>query len=157
MVHQITKEQFINANIDKVWSFVSSPHNLKLITPEYMNFVIQSNNLPEKMHPGMIISYKVSPILNIRTNWVTEITHVKKNEFFVDEQRVGPYKIWHHQHHLKTHKNGVLMTDIISYRLPFGFLGRIINTLFIKRKLESVFNYRFKAIDRIFNNLESTK
>lgn len=156
MVHQIIKEQFINASIDKVWAFVSSPHNLKVITPEYMNFVIQSNNLPEKMHPGMIISYKVSPILNIRTNWVTEITHVQKNEFFVDEQRVGPYKIWHHQHHLKKHKNGVLMTDIISYRLPFGVLGRIINTLFIKRKLESIFNYRFRAINQIFNNLESS-
>lgn len=152
MIHQIRKEQFLNANIRDVWDFVSSPKNLKKITPKYMNFVIKSKNLDEKIYPGMIISYKVSPILSVPTNWVTEITHVKKNEIFVDEQRVGPYQIWHHEHLFKEEKNGVLMIDIISYKLPFGILGRIINYLFIKNKILNIFNYRFNKMNEIFNN-----
>ena len=99
----------------------------------------------------MIIYYKVSPILKIPTRWVTEITHVKKNQYFVDEQRVGPYKIWHHEHHFKVQKDGVLMTDIISYKLPFGILGRIVNFLFIKNKINDIFNYRYNRMEEIFN------
>ena len=98
MIHQIRTEQFLNTTLDNLWDFVTSPQNLKKITPKYMNFVIKSENRLEKIYPGMIICYKVSPILKIPTTWVTEITHVKKNKLFVDEQRVGPYKIWHHEH-----------------------------------------------------------
>ncbi len=152
MIHQIRKKQFLNAKIEDVWGFVSSPKNLKKITPKHMNFIITSKNVNEKIYPGMIISYKVSPILRIPTSWVTEITHVKKNTLFVDEQRVGPYKIWHHEHLFIEEKNGVLMIDIISYKLPFGLLGRIINYLFIKNKILNIFNYRFNKMNEIFND-----
>jgi ligand-binding SRPBCC domain-containing protein len=151
MIHQIRKEQFLNAKMEDVWDFVTSPYNLKKITPDYMNFLIQSQNINEKIYPGMIICYKVSPILKIPTTWVTEITNVKKNEFFVDEQRVGPYKIWHHQHLFREEKNGVLMIDIVSYKLPFGIIGRLVNLLFIKNKLNDIFNYRYDKMNEIFN------
>jgi len=151
MIHQIRTEQFLNAKIEDVWAFVSSPRNLKKITPDYMNFTIKSKNVNEQIYPGMIIFYKVSPILKIPTGWVTEITHVKKNKLFVDEQRVGPYKIWHHEHLFKEEKNGVLMIDIISYKLPFGILGKLVNYLFIKRKISKIFNYRFNKMNEIFN------
>jgi len=151
MIHQIRKEQFLNTTIENVWDFVTSPKNLKKITPEYMNFVIKSNNMSKKIYPGMIICYKVSPILKISTTWVTEITHVKKNRLFVDEQRVGPYKIWHHEHLFKEEHGCVLMTDIISYKLPFGIVGKLLNTLFIKKKIHSIFNYRYEKLDEIFN------
>ena len=145
-------EQFLKADLEKVWSFVSSPRNLKLITPPYMGFNITSIDLPEKMYAGMIITYKVSPILSIPTTWVTEITHVSEKKFFIDEQRVGPYTMWHHQHFFKEHKNGVLMNDIITYKAPFGPLGVIANSLFIRKKLESIFNYRYKTLNQIFNS-----
>ena len=145
------KEQFLNASIEDVWDFASSPKNLKKITPDYMNFVIKSKNREEKIYPGMIICYKVSPLLKIPTSWVTEITHVEKNKFFVDEQRVGPYKIWHHEHLFKQEEKGVLMIDIISYKLPFGILGRLVNFLFIKNKINNIFNYRYDRMNKIFN------
>ena len=116
-----------------------------------MNFVIKSDNCEEKIYPGMILCYKVSPLLKIPTNWVTEITHVEKNKFFVDEQRVGPYKIWHHEHLFKQEEKGVLMIDIISYKLPFGILGRLVNFLFIKKKINNIFNYRYDRMKEIFN------
>jgi len=152
MIHQLKTEQFLKADLEKVWSFVSSPRNLKLITPPYMGFNITSTDLPEKMYAGMIITYKVSPILSIPATWVTEITHVSEKKFFIDEQRVGPYTMWHHQHFFKEHKNGVLMNDIITYKAPFGPLGVIANSLFIRKKLESIFNYRYKTLNKIFNS-----
>ena len=151
MIHQIRREQFLNTTLDKLWDFVTSPQNLKKITPKYMNFVIESENRLEKIYPGMIICYKVSPILKIPTTWVTEITHVKKNKLFVDEQRVGPYKIWHHEHLFRVEGEGVLMIDIVSYKLPFGIIGKLLNTLFIKHKIQDIFNYRFNKLDEIFN------
>ncbi len=151
MIHQIRKEQFLNTTMKDLWDFATDPQNLKKITPEHMNFVITSENMPEKIYPGMIICYKVSPILKIPTTWVTEITHVKKNKLFVDEQRVGPYKIWHHEHLFREVKNGVLMTDIISYKLPFGIIGKLVNVLFIRAKINHIFNYRYNKLNEIFN------
>ena len=152
MIHQLKTEQFLKSDLEKVWNFVSSPRNLKLITPPYMGFNITSTDLPEKMYAGMIITYKVSPVLSIPTTWVTEITHVSEKKFFIDEQRVGPYTMWHHQHFFKERKNGVLMNDIITYKAPFGPLGVIANSLFIRKKLESIFNYRYKTLNKIFNS-----
>jgi ligand-binding SRPBCC domain-containing protein len=148
--YQFEKEQKINASIDELWDFISSPKNLKEITPAYMGFDIISKNNSEKMYPGMIISYVVRPLMNLKTNWVTEITQVKDKEYFVDEQRVGPYKIWHHQHILIPVKDGVLMRDIISYQPPFGILGKIANKLVIKKKLNESFDYRFIALQNKF-------
>jgi ligand-binding SRPBCC domain-containing protein len=152
--YQKFQEQKIPATIEEVWDFMSSPANLKEITPDYMGFDITSKDLPEKMYPGMIISYKVSPLLGIKTTWVTEITHVKDHEFFVDEQRVGPYTIWHHQHLLEPIEKGVLMKDIISYVPPFGFLGAIANSIVIKKKLNEIFEYRLKAVEEKFGRYE---
>lgn len=148
--YQLHREQKINASIAEVWDFISSPGNLKKITPAYMGFDITTENLPEKMYEGMIISYLVSPLLGIKTKWVTEITHIKENHFFVDEQRVGPYTLWHHQHIIKPIKNGTLMNDIVSYQPPFGILGSIANSFTIKNKLKEIFDYRTLAIDKHF-------
>jgi len=149
---QFTKEQLLFTSIDEIWDFISSPKNLKEITPDYMGFDIISENLPEKMYPGMIISYLVSPLLGIKTNWVTEITHVKEGEFFVDEQRVGPYNLWHHQHHIEEKDGQVLMTDIITYEPPFGLIGKIANGLVITKKLEEIFAYRKMILEKKFNH-----
>lgn len=145
--YQFYREQKLNASIEEIWDFISSPKNLKLITPKHMGFDITSKNLPEKMYQGMIISYKVSPLLGIKTNWVTEITHLKELEYFVDEQRIGPYAMWHHQHHLEPIENGILMKDIVTYQPPLGFLGAIANTLIIRNKLEEIFAFRKTAVE----------
>lgn len=151
-IYQLYKEQKVPASIEEVWDFISSPKNLKKITPDYMGFDITSKHLPDKMYPGMIISYIVKPVLGIKTTWVTEITHVKDNEFFVDEQRVGPYTIWHHQHRVQAIEGATLMTDIVSYKPPFGILGRMANSLLIADKLEEIFAYREKALIEIFGS-----
>ncbi len=146
--YQLHKEQQVNTNLNEIWDFISSPKNLKEITPDHMGFNITSKNVNEKMYPGMIISYKVSPLLGIKLNWVTEITQVKEKEFFIDEQRIGPYTMWHHQHFVKENKDGVLMTDIVTYQPPFGILGSIANSLIIKKQLEDIFDYRKIALEK---------
>ena len=152
--YQFNKQQKINWSIDEIWEFISSPGNLKEITPDYMGFDIKTNNLPEKMYPGMIISYKVSPLLGIKMTWVTEITQVVEKKYFVDEQRVGPYSIWHHQHIIEPIENGVLMTDIVSYAPPLGFLGALANSLLIKNKLNEIFDYRTQAVEKRYGIYE---
>jgi ligand-binding SRPBCC domain-containing protein len=148
-MHRLITKQQLPIDIDFAWDFFSSPKNLSLITPPEMNFVIKTV-LPEKMYAGMFIEYKVSPLLGIPLTWVTEITHVREKEFFVDEQRVGPYKIWHHQHHFKITNNGVEMTDILDYKLPAGILGKLINKLYIGKKVNSIFDYRRKKLIELF-------
>lgn len=149
-VYTLNQTLTIPSTIDKVWDFISSPGNLKKITPEYMGFDITTKNLPEKMYPGMIISYKVSPFLGIKMTWVTEITQVRELKYFVDEQRVGPYRMWHHQHFIEPVEGGVLMTDIVDYQPPLGFLGAIANQLIIKSQLNEIFSYRTKQLEAYF-------
>lgn len=156
-IYQLFTEQKIPASIDEVWDFISSPGNLKRITPDYMGFDITSTHLPEKMYAGMIISYIVKPLLGIKTSWVTEITHVRDKEFFVDEQRIGPYTMWHHEHKIEPIEGGVLMKDIVTYRPPFGILGKIANRLIIGKKVKSIFDYREQAIIEIFGPFEENK
>lgn len=148
--YQFKTEQKVNAPIEEVWDFISSPANLKEITPDYMGFDITSGHLSDKMYEGMIITYKVSPLLGIKTDWMTEITHIREMEYFVDEQRIGPYKLWHHQHHISPIEGGVLMKDIVTYAPPFGLIGAVANRIVIKNKLEEIFNYRFKAVESKF-------
>ena len=148
--YQLVKIQKLSASIGEVWDFISSPENLKEITPPYMGFVVTSNTGLGKMYPGMIITYKVSPMFNIKMNWMTEITHIKDLEYFVDEQRIGPYSMWHHQHKIEPIDGGVLMTDIITYQPPMGFLGAIANALFIKRQLQEIFDYRKIGLENRF-------
>ncbi len=147
---QIKRSQKIAATIDQLWDFISDPDNLKRITPPEMGFEITSDKTAKKMYEGMIISYRVKPMLNISTVWVTEITYIKNNEYFVDEQRIGPYKMWHHEHMLTSIDGGILMTDIVSYQPPFGILGTLANLLIIKKKLNQIFDFRTLAMEEIF-------
>ncbi len=148
--YQLNKKQFIPSTIDNVWEFISDPENLKVITPEHMGFEITSGNLPERMYPGMIITYNVKPLWGIRMKWVTEITHVEEKRYFVDEQRSGPYYMWHHQHIIEPVEGGVMMTDIVSYKPPLGFLGAIANGLIIRRQLNDIFDYRERVLEKKF-------
>lgn len=150
VITQLYFEQKLPTTIENVWDFISSPANLERITPSYMGFNILSRNLPKKMYPGIFITYKVHPLFNIPLSWVTEITHLKEHQYFVDEQRIGPYAIWHHEHHIEAITGGVLMKDILSYRLPYGYLGRIVNALFIKKKVATIFTYREQALAELF-------
>lgn len=150
-MYQLIKKQFVQTDLQTCWDFFSSPKNLKVITPDYMGFNVLTE-IPEKMYEGLMIEYKVTPLLSIPMNWITEIKYVHDKEFFVDEQRKGPYKIWHHEHHFKEVEGGVEMTDIVSYEIPMGILGRMMYPVIVKKKLEEIFDYRFKKVDEIFNS-----
>lgn len=115
-----------------------------------MGFHVTGGTGQGKMYPGMIITYHVSPMLGIKMNWMTEITHVQDGRYFVDEQRQGPYTMWHHQHHIEAHGDGVRMYDIVTYVPPFGFLGAIANRLFIQRQLKEIFDFREQALLKYF-------
>lgn len=117
-----------------------------------MGFHILGDSVPEKMYAGQIIEYYVTPVAGIKMHWVTEITHVQDKLYFVDEQRFGPYSFWHHKHFLKEVSEGVEMTDILHYKIPFGFLGKIVNALFIKKKINEIFNYRYNKLEQLFNH-----
>ncbi|NNC84702.1 MAG: SRPBCC family protein, partial [Bacteroidia bacterium] len=131
-----------------------SPGNLNKITPDDLEFKILSEPV-KRMYAGQIIRYKIKPLLNIPMTWVTEITQVESKQFFIDEQRFGPYKFWHHQHHFKQTEEGVLMTDILHYSLYGGFLGNFLNNLFIRKKIEGIFTHRTKVIDKLFSKREA--
>jgi ligand-binding SRPBCC domain-containing protein len=148
-MYQIKTKQIIPTDLETCWDFFSSPKNLKKITPTYMGFEVLLE-IPEKMYAGLMIEYEVKPLLGIPMKWITEITHVDELKFFVDEQRKGPYKIWHHEHHFKQVENGIEMTDIVSYEIPFGILGKIAHPLLVKKKLTEIFDYRFQKVEEIF-------
>ncbi len=141
--------QFVPASLDIVWDFFSSPANLSKITPTKMGFQITS---PEQkdFYAGMFITYKVSPALGIKLDWVTEITQINNRKFFIDEQRRGPYSIWHHEHHFEEVKGGVQMHDILYYTVPFGFIGNLADLIFVSRKVKQIFAYREKQIQVLF-------
>ncbi len=149
-IHLLRRQQIIHGNPDAVWKFFSTPANLARITPPYMNFTVTSEDVGEEIYPGQIITYKVSPLLHIPLFWMTEITHVQQGKMFVDEQRKGPYKLWHHQHHFEPTDKGVLMTDVVHYRLPLGLLGAVAHSVFVRRQLEDIFDYRHHAVLEIF-------
>lgn len=153
-VYSLKTVQNIPVSIDKAWDFFSSPGNLQAITPDNLGFRVISKYHGEKMYAGQIIEYKVSPLLGIPLYWMTEITHVEDKKYFVDEQRYGPYSMWHHQHHFKLIDGGVEMTDIIHYKLPLWFLGDIANGLFVKKQLQEIFDYRFKKVEEMFGRLK---
>lgn len=138
-------------SLDKAWDFFSSPLNLGKITPPEMNFVVTSSYTDQTvMYPGMLITYKVSPLMGIKLDWVTEITHVKDKEYFVDEQRFGPYALWHHEHHFKEINGGVHMTDLFTYAIGYGPIGSIANSALVAKKVNDIFKYREKAVIELF-------
>lgn len=140
-------------DINTLWKFASSPKNLRLITPAYMGFDIVSDFLEEEMYPGQIIAYKVSPLLGIPMTWITEITHVKDQAYFVDNQRFGPYAMWHHRHVFRSIQGGVEMTDLVHYKLPMGWLGDWAHALLVRRKIEDIFHYRYRKMEALFGKI----
>ena len=138
----------------EAWKFLSDPANLKTITPDYMGFEILSG-ADRPMYSGQIIQYIVTPVAGIKTKWVTEITHVKDGEYFVDEQRFGPYALWHHKHFIKPIDGGVEMEDIIDYKLPFGILGQIFHPVLVKPKLREIFDYRKQKLIELFGEYKA--
>lgn len=148
-IYRLYKKQNLPISIEEAWEFLSSPTNLKTITPDYMSFDILSG-ADRPMYPGQIIQYIVTPVLRIKTKWVTEITHVVDKKYFVDEQRFGPYALWHHKHFIKEINGGIEMEDIIDYKLPFGWLGQLLHPILVKPKLEEIFNYRTKKLEELF-------
>lgn len=141
--------QFLPIDLETAWNYFSTPNNLNEITPPDMVFDIVSE-VPEHMYEGQFIMYELSPFLNIRMQWVTEITHIKPRHFFVDEQRKGPYRIWHHEHHFEERAGGVLMTDILHYDIGKSILGTLAGQLFVHRKVRSIFAYRKQVLQKKF-------
>jgi len=150
-IHRLVSVQQIPVSLEKTWQFFSDPKNLMTITPPFLNLVITNEVFGEEVYPGQVMTYKVKPLLGIGVEWMTEITHVEKQKMFVDEQRKGPYKLWHHQHHFKTKNGNTEMIDIVHYRLPFSFLGEAMHFI-VKKKLLEIFSYRYKKIIELFGD-----
>ena len=148
-MYQLKRTQFIKADLQTCWKYFSAPGNLHIITPDYVDFRVHTF-VPENMYEGLIIKYTMKPILGIRLNWISEIKTIRDENYFVDEQREGPYKMWHHEHHFKEVEGGVEMTDIISYLMPYGIIGKLAHWLFIRRQLDEIFAYRFNKVNELF-------
>ena len=148
-IYRLETIQNLPISKSHAWDFLSNPKNLKRITPDYMGFKI-INGTADKMYAGQIIQYMVTPVMGIPTKWVTEITHVDDGNYFVEEQRFGPYSLWHHKHFIKAIKNGVEMKDIIDYKIPLGIIGRIAQPILVAPKLKEIFEYRKNALIELF-------
>jgi ligand-binding SRPBCC domain-containing protein len=152
-VYTLKTIQQIPIALDEAWTFFSRPDNLSRITPEHMQFKIISQHHGTVMYAGQIIEYKVKPLLGIPLYWMTEITHVKDKQYFIDEQRFGPYSLWHHQHHFEEVNGGVRMTDIVHYKLPLGWLGDMAQSLFVGRQLKGIFDFRYEKVEQLFGKM----
>lgn len=155
-VYSIKEVQQMPVSLDEAWSFFSHPRNLAVMTPEYLNLKFTNELFGNEMYPGQVMTYKVKPLLGIPMFWMTEITHVRDREFFVDEQRFGPYALWHHQHHFREIPGGVEMTDLVHYKVPGWVLGDLANTLFIRKKLEEIFSFRRKKVEELFGVFQAS-
>lgn len=146
-IYKLEKSQLLDIDVETAWNFFSNPSNLQRITPDDLSFNILSP-LPDKVYPGLIILYKIKIFTFIPINWVTEITQVRENEFFIDEQRFGPYKFWHHQHSFEEKNGKTLMKDIVHYGLPFGIIGRLAKGI-VQKQLKEIFDYRQSILSDI--------
>lgn len=150
-IYTLTTQQEFKITIEKAWDYFSSPKNLPEISPAKMGFRITSQ-VDAKAYVGQIITYKVGIFPLFKSNWVTEITAVKEQAFFIDEQRFGPYAMWHHEHFFEQMPNGnTQMKDKVSYKMPFGFVGHLAQRLFVKKQLTKIFTYRYKTLEKLFN------
>lgn len=148
MLHQIHRSQFIQADPGRVWEFFSSPANLNALTPPELRFEILND--PGPMYAGQVIAYRIRVAPGVRVRWLTEITHVERGVYFVDEQRIGPYRIWHHEHRFSPAGGGVKMTDRVTYGLGFGPLGELAHSLWVRRQLKGIFDYRERRVAELF-------
>ena len=151
MSYQLQRTQRLNCSLEEAWEFFSSPKNLPRITPPDMKFKIMSDLPEENIYKGMLIDYTVAPVLGIDMNWRTEITNVDPNKSFTDNQVKGPYKLWNHFHEFIPNEDGVLVKDTVDYELPLGILGNIAHSLFVRKKLDYIFDYRHQVIEKLFN------
>ncbi|MEO9511562.1 MAG: SRPBCC family protein [Flavobacteriaceae bacterium] len=152
-LYQLYSKQLLPISKQEAWDFISNPKNLNVITPKHMGFnIISGDDRP--MFSGQIIQYVVKPFPLLRTKWVTEITHVSVGKYFVDEQRFGPYSFWHHKHFLKETKDGIEMEDIIDYKIPFGILGKLAHQIFVRKKLQCIFEYRKEKLTELFGKVD---
>ena len=149
-IYQKRWSQLVPGDLHQVWDFFSRPENLERITPNDMQFDIITDVSGVEMYAGLLIEYKVSPFPGFRTQWVTEITAVKKEKYFIDEQRFGPFSFWHHQHHFAEVDEGVLMTDILHYGIPFGPIGWLANKISVSNRIERIFEHRKSVIPQYF-------
>lgn len=154
MKHRLYREQQLNCDIETAWHFFSSPKNLSKITPKDMGFTVLSDYNGEQIAKGMVIDYIVSPLLKIPLKWRTIITHVDTNKSFTDFQVKGPYKYWKHFHEFIPNRGGVLMKDTVDYEMPFGFIGKMAHLLFVKKKLEAIFDFRYTILEKLFNTIK---
>ncbi len=150
--HELHTKQLLRIGLDEAWAFFSSPMNLSAITPPSMNFRILSGFEEGVTREGMLICYKVSPLFGIPLTWVTKIVEVQDNQQFTDIQLKGPYAEWIHTHRFRAVSGGVEMIDDLKYKLPFGILGRFAHWLFVRRQIENIFNYRYRALEQRFNS-----
>lgn len=150
MKHKLFREQQLNCDLKTAWKFFSSANNLSEITPKDMGFTLVTEMEDDEIYEGMLIDYYVSPLFGIKMKWQTEITHVDFQKSFIDFQKKGPYKLWKHHHEFIPNDEGVLMRDTIDYELPMGFLGEIAHSLFVKKKLDYIFDYRFRVLSKVF-------
>ncbi|MBU2885751.1 SRPBCC family protein [Gilvimarinus agarilyticus] len=148
-IYTLEVRQQIHTTLDVTWNFFSTPSNLTKITPKHMGFEITSDNLTQT-YEGQIITYMVGIMPGIKSPWVTEITHVTDQKYFVDEQRFGPYAMWHHEHIFEEKNGAVIMTDRVSYKPPLGIIGRLMHSLFIKRQLLKIFRHRYDSLENFF-------
>lgn len=150
MLRTLHRTQFIPAGIDRVWEFFATPVNLNALTPPGLNF--ETLGSPGPMYQGQLIAYRIGILPGVRLNWLTEIRHVRPGRYFVDEQRRGPYTLWYHEHHFEPRDGGVLMTDHVTYALPFGPLGDLVHALWVRGQLRHIFDYRYAAVERAFGS-----
>lgn len=151
MRYHLYREQQLNCNIEEVWDFFSSPLNLSKITPLDMKFTVLSDLKNTPIYEGMEIDYLVSPVLGIPLKWKTRITQVNYQKSFTDLQAKGPYRYWNHYHEFIENDKGVLMKDSVDYELPFGLLGKLVHSLFVHKRLKSIFEFRYNFLEGYFN------
>lgn len=151
MSYRLSRTQQLHCDIDTAWQFFSSPYNLARITPKDMKFLVLTDLPDEHIYEGMIIDYKVSPLLGIPMRWRTRITQVNEGQSFTDFQEKGPYKLWNHFHEFIPNGQGVLVKDTVDYELPMGFLGKIAHTVMVQKKLQHIFDYRHRVLETLFN------
>jgi ligand-binding SRPBCC domain-containing protein len=151
-VVSITRFQTVPGDPSHIWAFFANPLNLSLITPPYMRFrtLTDLTLFPHRIYPGQLIEYRLRPLPLYSVRWVTEIMLVDEGSCFIDEQRSGPYRLWHHEHYFRPVAGGVEMTDIVNYEVPFGWIGRLANALFVRRQVEGIFDYRYREIEKLF-------
>ena len=153
MIKRLAYEQTIPAPLNQVWNYFSTPMNLNSLTPPDMEFQIIEGG-QKSMYQGQLIEYRIQFLPQLKSRWLTEITHIKEQTYFIDEQRMGPYQFWHHQHHFEQIKSGTRMTDLVTYKLPFGLIGDLVHKIWIGPRLKVIFDYRARQVDMIFGKAQ---